>query len=187
MAPERRRELLLAALAVVLVLVIYRAWSGPSSGPAPASNVATPARAQRAAAPGEPAAGEAPDVHLESLDAERPKPGASDRDLFRFRPKAPPPPPSATGGRPATAPPVPTGPPQPPPLPPITLKFIGVMKDPAGRNMAVFSDGQGTPFSGYEGGVVAGRFRVLKIGEESVEIAYLDGRGRTTIRIGGGS
>jgi len=35
---------------------------------------------------------------------------------------------------------------------------------------------------GIEGGTVAGRYRVLRIGAESIEMSYLDGRGRQTIR-----
>jgi hypothetical protein len=40
-------------------------------------------------------------------------------------------------------------------------------------------------FKGREGEVVAGQYRILKIGVESVEMAYLDGRGRQTIRLTG--
>ena len=46
----------------------------------------------------------------------------------------------------------------------------------------MLSDGRGAPFYGKEGEVVDGRYRILKIGVESIEIAYADGRGRQTIR-----
>jgi hypothetical protein len=128
-------------------------------------------------------------VHLEALQSEHPKPGTAQRDLFRFKPKAPPPPPpgpprSVQPTIPVT--PVPTGPPPPPSVPPITLKFIGVMESPTmARKIAVLSDGRGAPFYGEEGAIVEGRYRILKIGVESIDIAYADGRGRQTIRLTG--
>jgi len=196
METERRRQVLLAALAIVLALVVYQAWPRTSAAPGPASNqrrAAAPAaagtsgtntNARGANPPGGPTA---PDVHLEALEAERPKPGASDRNLFRFKPKAPPPPPQMTKPvetTPVVAP-VPTGPPPPPPPPPITVKLIGIA-DRAGKGkVAVLSDGLGQPQVGQEGEVVFGRYRILKIGVESIEMAYLDGRGRQTIRLSG--
>ena len=83
-----------------------------------------------------------------------------------------------------TAPVVPIGPPPPPPLPPITLKFIGVTIK-AGQKIAVLSDSSGHVDYGSEGSTIGGRYRVLKIGEESIEMSYLDGRGRQTIRLTG--
>jgi hypothetical protein len=126
-------------------------------------------------------------VHLEALNAERPKPEGSDRNLFRFKP---PPAPPVAAARPTAPPPVapvPSGPPPPPPVPPITLKFIGIL-EPGGDKpkIAVLSDGSGgPPLYGREGDAVLGRYRILKIGVESIEMAYLDGRGRQTIRLTG--
>src|SRR5439155_19230610 len=123
----------------------------------------------------------------EALEAERPKPGPTERNLFRFREKPPPPPPGAGRGTPAPDVPiitVPTGPPQPPPLPPINLKFLGLVGQAPGKpKIAIFSDGNGPPQFGKEGDVVLGRYRVLKIGEESVEVAYADGRRRLRLRL----
>ena len=72
-----------------------------------------------------------------------------------------------------------TGPVEPPPPPRIPLKFIGVAD--AGREgklgrVAVLSDGRGV-YHGREGEIVEGRYRILKIGVESIDLAYLDGRG----------
>ncbi len=53
------------------------------------------------------------------------------------------------------------------------------------RKVAVLTDGRGAPFYGKEGDVVEGRYRILKIGVESIDIAYADGRGRQTIRLTG--
>ena len=57
------------------------------------------------------------------------------------------------------------------------------MEQGAGKpKIAVLSDGNGPPQHGKEGEIVLGRYRILKIGVESIEIAYADGRGRQTIR-----
>lgn len=181
MATERRKQLLLGALLVVLAVVSYRAWQPPSAPPGPTSNGRGAAKAQRKA----PAASPTTDVHLEALSEERPKPSNSERNLFRFRPKPPPPPP-----RPAFSPPpvaqAPTGPPLPPPPPPIPYKFIGFAEVPGrGKRIAVLSDGRGAPVYGGEGDIIEGRFRILRIGAESIEMEYLDGRGRQTIRLSG--
>lgn len=184
MGPERRRQLLLGAVAVVLLVVGYRAWTATSVAPAPTSNGRTaegaPARAGGAAGQG---GGTAPDVHLQALDADRPKPGGVDRNLFRFKPKAPRPTPQAP------PPPVtnrePAGPPPPPPVPPIPLKFIGTLER-GGQKIAILSDSSGHVSYGPEGATIDGRYRIVKIGAESVELAHLDGRGRQVIRLTGG-
>ena len=191
METERRRQLLLAALAVVLASIVYYAWPRTSPPSTPSSNQraagtsgAVRDRTARGAAPQQTT-----EVHLEALEAERPKPGPTERNLFRFREKPPPPPPGARGGPPEPDVPIvlaPVGPPQPPPLPPINLKFLGFVEQAAGKpKIAILSDGSGSPQYAKEGDVVLGRYRVLKIGEESVEVAYSDGRGRQTIRLTG--
>jgi len=191
METERRRQLLLAVLAVVLAVIVYYAWPGTSRQSTPSSNQraagtsgAVRDRTARGAAP-QPTT----DVHLEALEAERPKPGPTERNLFRFREKPPPRQPDEGRGTPGPdvpIPTVPTGPPQPPPLPPINLKFLGFVEQAAGKpKIAILSDGSGPPQYAKEGDVVLGRYRILKIGEESIEVAYADGRGRQTIRITG--
>ena len=37
----------------------------------------------------------------------------------------------------------------------------------------------------HEGDIIAGQYRLVKIGVESVVMEYVDGRGRTTIRLSG--
>ena len=185
MEPKRRREIVLAAVVVVLGAGLYVAiagWPfGPSAAPPPASN--GQGRTARNNRSGQ-AAAEAPDVHLEALDTERPKPDAAGRNLFRFKPKPPPPrPPAPPVERQVDTAPVPTG---PPPPPPITLKFIGIVD--AGQSkkvVAILSDGRGSPVYGREGETVLGQYRILRIGTESIEMSYLDGRGRQTIRFTG--
>ena len=192
MATERWRQALLGGLVVGLLVVLGRLWTPATSTRAaatsnrPVSGTAAPRQQQTSSlssAPGPPS------VHLDVLDGERPTPEATERNLFRFKTKAPPPAP------PAPARPVqpvmptvmaPTGPPPPPPLAPITLKFIGVVEAPThGEKIAILSDGRNAPFYGKEGAIIEGRYRILKIGVESVELAYADGRGRQTIRLTG--
>lgn len=183
MGRERRNQLVLGGLIVVLGAAMYREWPRTAAPvPAASNNRGSPRT------PGGEQPISAPDVHLEALQQQHPKPGDADRNLFRFRPKgaAPPPPtvakPSASAPLP---PPVPTGPPPPTPPPPIAMKFIGIVevKDKA-QKIAVLTDARGV-YIGSEGGMIEGRFRILKIGTESIEIAYADGRGRQTIRLTG--
>ncbi len=196
MEPKRRRELLLAAVVVVLAAAVYFAYAGgvpfiTSAAPPPASNglsaTGTTTKNDRSARGGPGGVSEvaAPNVHLEALEEERPAPDAAGRNLFRFKPKPPPPPPPpAPKPLPAAAlpPPVPAG---PPPPPPITLKFIGIVDAGQSKKVAVLSDGRGPPVYGREGETVLGQYRILRIGTESIEMSYLDGRGRQTIRLTG--
>jgi hypothetical protein len=182
MGAELRRQLILGVIALALAGGIYTAWPTstavePTSTP---SARGTSANTPKAATP---TGVTAPDVHLRALDSDRPKPGAEERDLFRFRVKPPPPPP--VRARLESAPAVPTGPPPPPPLPPIAFKFIGLVETAdQGAKIAVLSDGKNV-FHGREGDIIEGRYRILRIGVESIEMAYLDGRGRQTIRLSG--
>src|SRR3954469_4974955 len=164
MATERQKQIALGAVLVVLAVVLYRAVMsvGVTSGGAvsPSNTAGRTARAGGAA----PAA-TAPDVHLRNLDAERPKPGENERNLFRFRPKAPPPAARATEPVLRPAPSAPVGPPPPAPIP---LKFIGSVEAPAqGKRLAALVAATGHPYHGAEGDIVAGQYRVVKIGVES--------------------
>jgi hypothetical protein len=173
---RKREQIVLGVLLVVLAFAAYRAWMQTSPTAAPSSNErGRTARANQKAAP------TAPDVHLGWLQEEHPKP-QTERNLFRMKPKAPPPAPP----RPPVTPQAPTGPPTPPVPqgpPPIPLKFLGAVGAGPDR-VAVLSDGVGVVW-GKEGGTILGRYKILRIGEESIEMAYLDGRGRTTIRMSG--
>jgi hypothetical protein len=50
--------------------------------------------------------------------------------------------------------------------------------------VAVLSDGRSV-YHGREGEVIEGRYRIVRIGEESIQMEHLDGRGRQTIRLSG--
>jgi len=70
------------------------------------------------------------------------------------------------------------------PPPPITLKFIGTIEAPGVGKLAALSDGKFV-YRGREGDIIEGRYRIVKIGVESIVMEYLDGRGRQTIRLTG--
>jgi hypothetical protein len=185
MATDRRQQILLGALLIVLAVVAYRTLNGTSPSSPASSN---PAKAGGSNARGGERAPEAPDVHLDALNAVRPKPVGAERNLFRFRQRTASPEGAMTrgsGAAPVAAPvaPVPTG---PPPPPPISLKFIGTIRAEGLPIAAILSDGQGPPMRGVEGQTIAGRYRILRIGVESIELSYLDGRGRQSIRLTGG-
>jgi hypothetical protein len=171
--------LILLALAVV-AFVASRMW--PSSAPPVSPATATAARK----VPGKSSAAVDPadlDVRLDALNGSRPPAEAVERNPFRFQPApAPPPPPGPSGPGPARM----AGPPPvegPPPVPPIPLKFIGIVEK-QGLKVAALSDCRST-FYGSEGQIIDGRYRIVRIGIESLVIEYLDGTGRTTVRLEG--
>jgi hypothetical protein len=176
-----RQLLLLVALAVLLVVVVIARRADSPAGIAPG-----PSNGQRVRTATAPKETSVADVRLELLKSEPSELGLSTRNPFQFKPKAVPPPPrsEATSSRAPVViapPPVPQG---PPPPPPITLKYIGVLETAQGR-VAIFRDGGGDIVNGKEGDIIDGRYRLLKIGVESADLAYVDGRGRQTIRLSG--
>jgi hypothetical protein len=191
MAVERKQ--LLMGGGAVLVLVIAVTMLQPASAPTRPPAATNPAAARpRAAARGQqkvdPAAPVAP-VKLKALSETRGEPGEPKRNPFRFQPKVVAPPPIT---KPVVVPPPPVvdppkpGPPPVPPPPPIPLKFIGVLERANGVKWAVLSDGKTpTPMYGKDGDIIDGRYQIVKIGTESIEMTYTDGRGRTVIRLTG--
>lgn len=181
---------LLLVLSYVLVTRLIPFLSGAESAAAP---VVVPRGARPAGRPGKDAvAPEDVSIGLPRLDAARSAPGELARNPFRFgdaRPAAASPAPTglrplvkAEPPPPVVAPPVPTGPPPPPPIP---FKFIGMLTVAGqGGRVAVLSDGRGV-YHGREGEIVEGQYRIVRIGEESVQMEYADGRGRQTIRLSG--
>ena len=185
MARKLARPVVLVAVFVVLAAVAGYLWFG-RGGDQPS---AAPATASRGAATGRSPAGaraeSVPAVKLDALSAARPEPVPNERNPFRFEQKAPPPlPPSARAEGPGgvDAGGAPAGPAPPPPIP---LKFIGIVEAPRPRGkIAVLSDARGV-YYGREGDVVEGRYKIVRIGVESIEMIYVDGRGRQTIRLSG--
>ena len=180
-----RRALWGGAILIVAIVAVMVVGSGNDTSPRAASSRARAGGREAPAEETPPAA----EVNLEILARARSEPMDLGRNPFRFRPKPPPPAPPAPPAAKlpddqlgtAMAPAVPAG---PPPPPPITLKFIGLVQKADGTRIAVLSDGK-RPISGREGEEIEGRYKILKIGNESIEIAYIDGRGRQTIRLTG--
>jgi len=176
MSAERQRQALLGVLVLIGLVVAWQYFGSP----APADPVAAAARRPAAAAPPAPA-----DVRLEALGAPAAAPVGPTRNPFVFAAREVAAAPAAPRG-PAVpvAPPV-FAPPGPPPLPPIPLKFIGLVEGASGSRIAVLSDTRGLVVHGREGAIIDGRFRILAIGADTLDIAYADGRGRQTLRLTG--
>lgn len=193
MAAESRRRLpVLLGLLVVLAAALYWQFGGGPAVPPAGAAKARPARAagrgKAAQAPGDVLA---QGVALDRLAEDRPAPQEGGRDPFRSGPAASTrgdDAPGEAGPTPAApAPVVPAGPvvpPGPPPPPPITVKFIGIVSRQDVGKVAVLSDGKNV-YYGRVGEIVDGRWRIVSIGEESLQIEYVDGRGRQTVRLTG--
>jgi hypothetical protein len=166
----------------VLVAVFVAVMLAVSRGQGPAGQSGAPSN--QTGRPGAQAgAPEVADVRLEALKGEQAAPSDPQRNLFAFRQRAAPPVRPVEREPAVQAPAVPTG---PPPPPPIQLKFIGVFEGgAAGGKVAILSDGRGSTFHAREGDTVDGRYKLIRIGTESVEMSYVDGRGRQTLRLSG--
>jgi hypothetical protein len=184
--PGRPRPWLLVAFGIAVVL-FAATWfwpvnpAPPAAGPSNAPRPTTAARSDTAIDP------EALDVRLDALEVSRDFGEGADRNPFRFQPKPEPVRPVDPGPpAPVGPPPPPPGPVGPPPPPPIgdRVKFIGIVEKEPGLRVAAFSDCRMTTHAA-EGGIVFGQYRLVKIQVETVVMEYLDGRGRTTIRLSG--
>ncbi len=199
MGASRRQLVLLGAILALLVGVLY--WQSARTEPTP-EEFAASVRQSAPGAPGAPATPPAsprsrasapshiPAVELSSLGLAQPEPADSGRDPFRFESASAASPRGGAPGTGAGAPPadqpvMPAVPQGPPPPPPISLKFIGIAKQGAGRLYAVLRDDRGV-YYGAEGDVVEGRYRILRVSADTVDVSYVDGRGRTSIPLSGG-
>jgi hypothetical protein len=179
--PARTRQLTALAVLVVLAGVAWYVFgSGTQTAPSvTASNSPTAANgAAKAAGPnGLPAP-----LKLADLEATRePEVGQTARNPFRFGQPPAPPPPKYVAPPPALPPP----PPGPPPVPEIPLQLVLLETLPGNVRTATVRDtASAALFSGLEGQVLDGRYRLVKIGLESVVVSYLDGSGQKTLPLG---
>ena len=184
---EQRRQLLLLGVLVLVALVVWYTSSGDAATEAPPSTsnpAVTPQPVPPAGGRGARAGNALPEpVRLADLEPVPEQTAASRNPFgFGFRP-APPPPPAP--------PPTPAPPPPPPPkpvvptLPPIPVKFLGFVEDPARPGKVVALGVNGGVMVAREGDLVDGRYRLVKVGLESIVMAYPDGRGQQTIRLAG--
>jgi hypothetical protein len=185
-ADSRRQVWLLSILTVVLIGVLW--WEllpEPAIAPAASARPSQAASGRRGGAPATGAPVEA--VRLDALKTSRTEPDAAPRDPFRFNAPAPPPPKpvapvTAPGaGAPGSSPLALAQPAGPPPM---LLKFIGILKPASTAPIAVLTDGKNV-FYGREGETIEGRYRIERIGVESVEMAWADGQGHQVIRLSG--
>lgn len=183
MSPERQRQLLYALAAVGVVIAAWQYVGTPA--PTPAAVVAARRNAAASDMPQPPA-----DVALDALDGARSRPEDGGRNPFVFGVRQVVDDPGAR--RPVTRrpdtdlAPVALAPPGPPPLPPVPFKFIGLVEGTSSATrIAVLSDSKGLVVHGSQGTIIDGRFRILTIGTDSLDIAYADGRGRQTLRLSG--
>jgi hypothetical protein len=184
---QRTRWIQLGVLGVVLVAIVYFVLMPALATPVvPSGPVAARPGGRAAGRPGPRPI----DVRLDALgkSAAAEDPGGTGRNPFRMGAAPPPTPEGTMAGRtpPKPTAPVdlaPVGPPGPPPPPPIPYRFIGVLSGVPGQGrIAVLTDGRSV-VHGRVNDIIEGRYRIVQIGEESLQIEHYDGRGRQTIRL----
>jgi hypothetical protein len=181
---SRRQVVVLCVLLLALVVVVWRNFLVPGEPLGGVTGPVTGRAPQAVGRTGGDLVRQVERVHLKALTAARPEPEGGERDPFAFAERAAPPPsPGDDVPAPSTSP-RPVVPVGPPPPPPIALKFIGIVDTSDKRKIAVLSDGRNV-FYGREGETVEGRYRIEHIGVESIEMAWVDGRGRQVIRLSG--
>jgi hypothetical protein len=177
MNSDARKRLLLAGLLVVLAVLVYRA-----AGPMLEDRAAPPAAPPPA--PDPPRGAATPGIGLEALTAPRGDSPMVRRNLFRFDAERP-----SGNGDPAVPEARPLAhaeePALPPDHPPLDLELIGIVeaREQSAR-VAVLSDTRGV-YHGYEGDIIEGRFRIVRVGDESVEIVRLADQTSHVIRLAG--
>ena len=124
-----------------------------------------------------------PRIDLGRLESPKGKSGAGRRDLFDFGvpPTPPPTPVPVTVPTPIPAPVVPT----PTPLPPLTVRYVGAIEDKRGLKVAVFLTDKEEVLTGQAGQLVGNRFRIVRIGLESVDIQEVGSDQTRRIPLGG--
>jgi hypothetical protein len=179
----RTQQWAAAVLALGLAAGLYFwARSGPpSTASANGSAGAWPA----APAGNEP---EVPRIDLARLESPKGEAAAGRRDLFDYGvPPAPPPTPRPLVLPPtvmASAAPPPTGPVSVP-LPPLNVRYVGAIEDKRGLKVGVFLTERDEVLTGQAGQVVGNRFRIIRIGLESVDIQEVGSDHTRRIALGG--
>lgn len=189
MDPARRQQAI--RLAVLCLILAGLVWFVLLPAIAPAGVVPSGPLPAAGGAAGGKAAGGPVQVKLDALEraTAEPAPGEGGRrNPFRMG-AAPAPVPEGTSAarvpvRPVTpVVPDPNVPLQPPPPPPIPYRFIGMLSGAPGQGrIAVLTDGR-TVVHGGVNQIIEGRYRIVQIGEESLQIEHADGRGRQTLRL----
>lgn len=183
--PQRNRQLVLLALLLVTLTVVVWRFVLPEMGsgdPAVAAVRTSNPQARHTNGAGSAPSSSLPEpLKLGSLEPvpDEPKVG---RNPFMFGARPAPPAPPA----PPTVYTPPAPPPQPAWPPPIALKLVTIVDGPDGRRQANLKDpASGTTFVAAEGSIVDGRYKVVKVAQQSVVVSYVDGSGQRTLTLGG--
>jgi hypothetical protein len=179
-----------AGLLLVAAFAVYN-WlrSSNDSAPSPAATKVATAVNSAAKTLGKPAARKTGPVGLaQSLDptlrvdllktSEDVTYKGSGRDIFQNQPEPPPIPKEIQ-------PVINTGPPPPPPPPPIPLKFYGFTGNKSGLKEVFLSKGDDI-FIAKEGQIIDRRYKILKIGPNSVEVEDVLTNNRQTLPLTAG-
>ena len=176
---------------MLIGLLAVAGCQAPESPPAaPGQPGGTVAPANRA--PGLPS-GRPPKVRLDEVVPAHPGPVETGRNPFRFGSRLPVTPsgPGAVTPRRGPVDPDPESLAGRPSPDTVTLseahqlKFIGIVEAlDSGGTVAVLSDGRSV-YHGRQGDIVEGRYRIVRIGVESIEIEILNGGHRRTLRLSG--
>jgi hypothetical protein len=168
----REKRLLMLCAAVVAVALLSVWWLRHRR----------PALASAARAASEPAPQPVPRIDLERLPRERPQLDVGGRDIFAFGPPPTlPPTPRPVGPPPTLVDPMAsaaTPPPAAARLPPLNLKYIGSVENGQGLRVAVLVTDKNELLTGQAGEVLANRYKIAKIGLESVDLEEV-GTGQT--------
>ena len=184
--PQRNRQLVLLALLLVTLTVVVWRFVLPEIGsgdPAAAAvRTSNPQARHTNGAASAAAASSLPEpLKLASLEPvpDEPKVGRNPF-MFGVRPAPPAPPAPPTTYTPPAPPPQPAWP------PPIALKLVTIVDGPDGRRQANLKDpASNTTFVAVEGSIVDGRYKVVKVAQQSVVVSYVDGSGQRTLTLGG--
>jgi len=182
---ENKTKTAIAAGLVIVAAFAFYNWVFTSQDAETASVAATVAAPSSAAQkPGKPAARKGANVVLaQSLDptlrfdllksSEEVTYKGSGRDIFQSQPE-----PVAIPKEVKKV--IDTGPPPPPPPPPIPLKFYGFSGNKSGPKQVFLSKGEDI-FIAKEGQVIDRRYKILKIGPNSVEVEDVLTNNRQTL------
>jgi hypothetical protein len=170
MVRDRKRWLVpgLAVAAALAAAWIVLGEGAPANVPAPGAAT----EPVRAAGRGEP---DVPRIDLARLDRARSASGVGRRDLFDFAVAAAPPAPRMAAMPRVAAVETPPPPPAyvaptPPPLAPLNIKYIGAFEGRRGLKVAVLMTDRKEVLTGQPGEVVANRYRIVRVGLESVDV-----------------
>jgi hypothetical protein len=159
---KQRRPLILAAAGAALALALWLFLRDDGRG---GPIVARAARGEKAAGPD----AAVPRIGLDRLEQPAEPVPVGDRDLFGYGAPpptlAPPPTQDAEASLPAPDPE-----PTPTPLPPLAVKYMGSVENGKGVRVALFVTDKKEVLAGQVGETVMNRFRVMKIGYESVDV-----------------